>query len=301
MTNGILLAALVVGQPRRPATRILADARRARRRGADAVIVNLHWGDGVPARRRAPCSAASPRRLPRSRDVTAIVGQHVHVVQPIRGRRQVGRLRRGQPALQPDRGVLPAGSPGRDARPAAPQRRAPRAAASTVRYVRPGSGTATTRCCRSVGLEVGAGRLEASWARSARARSWAPARAAPATETPADERPPPRPRRARADRPATPSSSSASTPWSPLAAASWRGARAPGARAALRLMDDPVRVISTVQVGITGARHPHRRARRAGRARPARRRHPGLGELRRRLRRRHLPVGRARRARARRR
>ena len=39
-----------------------------------------------------------------------------------------------------------------------------------------------------------------------------------------------------------------------------------GAESALRLMEDPVRVISTVQVGHHGDRHPHRRRRRAGRS-----------------------------------
>jgi Bacterial capsule synthesis protein PGA_cap len=63
--------------------RILADARAARRRGADAVIVNLHWGAEF---QHAPSSQqlALARRLTRSPDVTAIIGQHAHVVQPIR-------------------------------------------------------------------------------------------------------------------------------------------------------------------------------------------------------------------------
>jgi poly-gamma-glutamate capsule biosynthesis protein CapA/YwtB (metallophosphatase superfamily) len=65
------------------AGRILADARKARRRGADAVIVNLHWGDefGHPI---SAAQATLARSLTRSPAVTAIVGQHVHVVQPIR-------------------------------------------------------------------------------------------------------------------------------------------------------------------------------------------------------------------------
>jgi hypothetical protein len=62
---------------------ILADARRARRRGADAVIVNLHWGAEFQSR-VTPEQLALARRLTRSVAVTAIVGQHVHVVQPIR-------------------------------------------------------------------------------------------------------------------------------------------------------------------------------------------------------------------------
>jgi hypothetical protein len=65
------------------ADRILRDARRARRAGASAVVVNLHWGTEYrhapdPAQRRLAA------RLMRSRAVTAIVGQHAHVVQPIR-------------------------------------------------------------------------------------------------------------------------------------------------------------------------------------------------------------------------
>ncbi len=63
--------------------RIVRDARRARRGGAQVVVVNLHWGTEY---RAAPDAAqvALARRLARSRAITAIVGQHVHVVQPIR-------------------------------------------------------------------------------------------------------------------------------------------------------------------------------------------------------------------------
>jgi Bacterial capsule synthesis protein PGA_cap len=65
------------------AARILSDARRARRDGAQVVIVNLHWGDEYLAQpSRFQISLA--RRLTRSPDITAIVGQHAHVVQPIR-------------------------------------------------------------------------------------------------------------------------------------------------------------------------------------------------------------------------
>jgi poly-gamma-glutamate synthesis protein (capsule biosynthesis protein) len=65
------------------AGRIVRDARRARRAGADAVIVNLHWGAeyrSAPTREQRSLAAA----LTRSKYVTAVVGQHVHVVQPIR-------------------------------------------------------------------------------------------------------------------------------------------------------------------------------------------------------------------------
>lgn len=63
--------------------RIVADARRARRRGADVVIVNMHWGAEYGSQ-----PSASQRRLAdvltREPAITAVVGQHVHVVQPIR-------------------------------------------------------------------------------------------------------------------------------------------------------------------------------------------------------------------------
>lgn len=70
------------------AGRILRDARRARRAGAQVVIVNLHWGTEY---RHSPDAfqLALARRLARSRAITAVVGQHVHVVQPIR---RIGRL-----------------------------------------------------------------------------------------------------------------------------------------------------------------------------------------------------------------
>jgi hypothetical protein len=62
---------------------ILADARRARRRGARIVIVNLHWGAEY-VHSVTPSQRALARRLTRSPAVDAIVGQHAHVVQPIR-------------------------------------------------------------------------------------------------------------------------------------------------------------------------------------------------------------------------
>ena len=68
---------------RASAARILSDAHRARAAGAQAVIVNLHWGDEYAAR---PSSSqlALADTLTRSPDITAIVGQHAHVVQPVR-------------------------------------------------------------------------------------------------------------------------------------------------------------------------------------------------------------------------
>jgi hypothetical protein len=62
---------------------IVRDARRARRAGAAAVIVNLHWGAEyrhTPTRAQRSLASA----LTRSSAVTAVIGQHVHVVQPIR-------------------------------------------------------------------------------------------------------------------------------------------------------------------------------------------------------------------------
>jgi poly-gamma-glutamate synthesis protein (capsule biosynthesis protein) len=68
---------------RASAARILSDARRARRDGAQVVIVNLHWGDedlAQPSRFQLQLAD----RLTRWPDITAIVGQHVHIVQPVR-------------------------------------------------------------------------------------------------------------------------------------------------------------------------------------------------------------------------
>jgi poly-gamma-glutamate synthesis protein (capsule biosynthesis protein) len=57
-------------------------ARVARRRGAQVVIVNFHWGDEFVA---PPSSfqLSTAEALARDPDITAIVGQHVHIVQPI--------------------------------------------------------------------------------------------------------------------------------------------------------------------------------------------------------------------------
>src|SRR4051794_22569745 len=62
---------------------ILRDARRARRRGARIVIVNLHWGSEY-VQSVTPPQRGLARRLTRSPAIDAIVGQHAHVVQPIR-------------------------------------------------------------------------------------------------------------------------------------------------------------------------------------------------------------------------
>jgi Bacterial capsule synthesis protein PGA_cap len=68
---------------RASAARILSDAHRARREGAQVVIVNLHWGNEYAAQ-PSSFQLALAGKLTRSPDITAIVGQHVHVVQPIR-------------------------------------------------------------------------------------------------------------------------------------------------------------------------------------------------------------------------
>jgi hypothetical protein len=71
------------------ASTILADARRARRAGAQVVLVNLHWGqEDVAAPSGFQRTLAG--RLTRSGAITAVIGQHVHRVQPIR--RVHGRL-----------------------------------------------------------------------------------------------------------------------------------------------------------------------------------------------------------------
>ena len=65
------------------AAQILADAHRARADGARVVIVNIHWGDQYVAR-PSSFQLALASTLSRSPDITAVVGQHVHIVQPIR-------------------------------------------------------------------------------------------------------------------------------------------------------------------------------------------------------------------------
>lgn len=64
------------------AAAIIADARRARRQGAQVVVVNVHGGDEYAHRPNAAQRALADA-LVASGQVTAIVGQHAHVVQPI--------------------------------------------------------------------------------------------------------------------------------------------------------------------------------------------------------------------------
>jgi len=63
--------------------RILEDARLARRRGADVVVVSLHWGGEF---RHDPTAYQRDVavRLMRGDAIDLIVGHHAHVVQPIR-------------------------------------------------------------------------------------------------------------------------------------------------------------------------------------------------------------------------
>ena len=66
--------------------RILDDAKRARKAGADAVIVNLHWSiNYTPEYVGDPSSQQQEfaTELAKSPAITAIVGQGPHVVQPI--------------------------------------------------------------------------------------------------------------------------------------------------------------------------------------------------------------------------
>jgi poly-gamma-glutamate capsule biosynthesis protein CapA/YwtB (metallophosphatase superfamily) len=68
------------------AKRILDAAKRAHKDGAEAVIVNVHWGGQiVPEYQPDPSSGqlALAKKLTASRFVTAVVGQGPHAVQPI--------------------------------------------------------------------------------------------------------------------------------------------------------------------------------------------------------------------------
>ncbi len=62
--------------------RVRHDVKVARRRGAQVVIVNFHWGDEFVAQ-PSSFQRALAGALTRDPDITAIVGQHVHIVQPI--------------------------------------------------------------------------------------------------------------------------------------------------------------------------------------------------------------------------
>jgi hypothetical protein len=81
MTNGIPLPepwSVALAK----ASRILDDARAAREQGAEAVIVNLHAGEEFQAQ-PSQFQRRLATTLTRSEDITAVIGQHVHLVQPI--------------------------------------------------------------------------------------------------------------------------------------------------------------------------------------------------------------------------
>jgi poly-gamma-glutamate synthesis protein (capsule biosynthesis protein) len=62
--------------------RILADAATARQRGAEVVVVALHWGDEYRHDPNAQQQDLAPR-LVRSPDIDLLLGHHAHVVQPV--------------------------------------------------------------------------------------------------------------------------------------------------------------------------------------------------------------------------
>ncbi len=68
--------------PKAGAKAIIRDARKARDKGADAVIVQLHWGDENSSRPNASQRAVA-EKLTAAKVVTVVVGQGPHVVQPI--------------------------------------------------------------------------------------------------------------------------------------------------------------------------------------------------------------------------
>ncbi|HEY8523859.1 MAG TPA: CapA family protein [Acidimicrobiales bacterium] len=62
--------------------RIERDALRARRRGADVVVVAVHWGDEYRHEPNAQQTELAPRLLA-SPDIDLLLGHHAHVVQPL--------------------------------------------------------------------------------------------------------------------------------------------------------------------------------------------------------------------------
>jgi hypothetical protein len=62
--------------------RILADAAQAREAGAEVVLVSMHWGNEYQHEPSA-VQLAQAEALLASPDIDAILGDHVHVVQPI--------------------------------------------------------------------------------------------------------------------------------------------------------------------------------------------------------------------------
>jgi poly-gamma-glutamate synthesis protein (capsule biosynthesis protein) len=62
--------------------RILADARAIRERGAEVVLVSMHWGNEYQ-HEPSPVQVEQANTLLASPDIDAIIGAHAHVVQPI--------------------------------------------------------------------------------------------------------------------------------------------------------------------------------------------------------------------------
>ena len=62
--------------------KIVADAAAARARGADVVVVSLHWGDEYRHEPNAQQLDLAPRLI-RSPDIDLLLGHHAHVVQPL--------------------------------------------------------------------------------------------------------------------------------------------------------------------------------------------------------------------------
>ncbi|HET7610868.1 MAG TPA: CapA family protein [Rhodanobacteraceae bacterium] len=61
---------------------ILAAARRAKRAGADIVVLSMHWGTEYD-HLATPTQLAQARRLLASPDIDLILGDHAHVIQPM--------------------------------------------------------------------------------------------------------------------------------------------------------------------------------------------------------------------------
>lgn len=62
--------------------RILADAATAKQRGAEVVVVSLHWGNEYVHEPNAQQNDLAPRLI-RSPDIDLLLGHHAHVVQPV--------------------------------------------------------------------------------------------------------------------------------------------------------------------------------------------------------------------------
>lgn len=62
--------------------RILADAAAIRARGAEVVLVSMHWGNEYQ-HEPSPVQVEQATALLNSPDIDAIIGDHVHVIQPI--------------------------------------------------------------------------------------------------------------------------------------------------------------------------------------------------------------------------